>query len=104
MFGSDMSKAFRDLWNSRARKDASQIPLFTLTVGWDDGTPNLYGMIPYGASGRELTRLYASVPLHVSLPNPDSLVDYVAVSLAGGSLTTPLRTPQIGQLFRDPGR
>lgn len=101
-FGSDMSKAFRDLWASRARKGLNEIPLFTLTVGWDDAA-NLYGMIRYRVSERERTLLYSSIPLRVSLPDPDSIVDYVAVNLAGGSLTTPLRTLQIGELFRDAG-
>jgi hypothetical protein len=99
-FGSQLAKTFRKIWSAaNGGREDGMLPV-SLTIGWDGGPPNLFGLIKYSPLTGEKTMVYSTADLHASLPDPNDKRDFVQVGLVGGTLTSPMSFLLIGELMR----
>jgi hypothetical protein len=98
LFGVQLAKTFRYLWSNDPF--ARTLSPIALTIGWDRGPPNLFGLIHHSSEAGEKTRLFSSANWNLAFCDPDMALDSVQMDLLGGSLTSSLSLGLMGELMK----
>lgn len=97
-FGGQLAKTFRHLWSNDPF--ARTLSPIALTIGWDRGPPNLFGLIHQRSQDGEKTRLFSSTEWNLTMCDPETALDFVQIDLLGGSLTSSLSLGLMGELMK----
>lgn len=97
-FGFQLAKTFRYLWSDDTF--VRTLSPIALTIGWDRGPPNLFGLIHHRSQAGETTRLFSSANWNLAICDPDTALDHVQIDFLGGSLTSSLSLGLMGELMK----